>query len=411
MYPPNQSYDDEPSVLVVDDDLGNLVAFEAVLESLICRPVRALSGSDAVERTRDADFAAIIMDVRMPGLDGYAAASFIRQNPRSASTPILFVSDHDDLDVAQLTGLYGNTGHVDSLQKPFAPEILRAKITWWLELFHREQHVQALELAIHRAQAQARSKDDVLAMVAHDLSGALTAINLSTAKLRREAMGSGADSKLLGTVERHVELVRHNAHRMTMIVADLLDNVRIASGTLRLDVGLHAFEDIVAQAVDLLRPLAEQKSIEMVVRGDGSRSVACDRDRMLQVLSNLLGNALKFTPSTGRIEIEMTSLDDALVVCVRDTGPGIASDELPLVFQKYWQGRSEVARAGVGLGLAIAKEIVLAHQGRIWVASDPGAGSRFWFSMPCARVTQSPQVETPRDERPRVETLVSEPVA
>jgi signal transduction histidine kinase len=103
---------------------------------------------------------------------------------------------------------------------------------------------------------------------------------------------------------------------------------------------------------------------------------------MLQVLSNLVGNAVKFTPTGGRVEIETAGSADTVVVCVRDTGPGITSDELPRVFQKYWLGERQPARKGLGLGLAIAKEIVLAHHGRIWVESQPGEGSRFFFSIP-----------------------------
>src|SRR6266567_1650389 len=121
-----------PPVLVVDDNPGNLLALEAVFESLNCRVVRARSGSDAVERCRAEEFAAIIMDVRMPGLDGYAATSFIRQDPRSARTPILFMTAHDDVDLAELTRTYGQSGHVDSLRKPCDVDVLRSKVRWWL---------------------------------------------------------------------------------------------------------------------------------------------------------------------------------------------------------------------------------------------------------------------------------------
>src|SRR3954452_12257299 len=103
------------AVLVVDNDAGNLLAMESLLEPLRCRGVIAHSGSEAIEQTRNDDFAAILMHVRMPGLDGYATGSFIRQNPRSAQTPILFISGADDVDVATLTRLYGNTGQVDWL--------------------------------------------------------------------------------------------------------------------------------------------------------------------------------------------------------------------------------------------------------------------------------------------------------
>jgi signal transduction histidine kinase len=156
-----------------------------------------------------------------------------------------------------------------------------------------------------------------------------------------------------------------------------------------MDLAEHAFEPIVTQAVELLQPLADQKGIRLAASMGRTGTTLCDRDRMLQVLSNLIGNAIKFTPAGGRVDVDVTGNTDAIVVCVRDTGPGIAPDDLPRLFQKYWQGNRQAHQSGVGLGLAIAKEIVLAHQGRIWADSQPGDGSRFFLSIPRAPVTHS----------------------
>src|SRR4029078_4083716 len=127
-----------PVVLVVDNDPRNLFAMEAVLRPLACRIEVARSGSEAIDRTRAEDFAAILMDVRMPGLDGSAAGSFIRQNPRSARTPILFISGADDTDVVRLTEQYGNAGQGDSRQKPLAVGEPRSKVTDWLREFQSD---------------------------------------------------------------------------------------------------------------------------------------------------------------------------------------------------------------------------------------------------------------------------------
>jgi len=110
---------------------------------------------------------------------------------------------------------------------------------------------------------------------------------------------------------------------------------------------------------------------------------------------------IKFTPAGGRVDVDVTGNTDAIVVCVRDTGPGIAPDDLPRLFQKYWQGNRQAHQSGVGLGLAIAKEIVLAHQGRIWADSQPGDGSRFFISIPRAPVTHSGSKRSSRHD-PRV---------
>jgi signal transduction histidine kinase len=378
----SESLGSVPSILVVDDDPKNLITLEAVLEDLSCRVVRADSGSKAIARSRVEKFAAIIMDVRMPGLDGYATASFIRQDPLSACTPILFITAHEDIDVDEFTRIYGNTGQVDSLRKPFEPTVLCSKVRWWLDHFRKGMQLYELEQAMDAARMESRTKDDLLSIVAHDLKGPLCAMQLSLERLRAETADDVDIAAYMTSVRSRVDRALRGIHAMTTIVDDLLDNARIESGTLHMHLSPQPLAGIVAQAVDLLQPLADQKGVALVRSGDDPGVVVCDRDRMLQVLSNLIGNGVKFTLAGGRVEIETVGLADAVRVCVADTGRGITSDELPRLFQKYWQGNRKEHQKGIGLGLAIAKEIVLAHQGRIWAESQPGEGSRFFFSVP-----------------------------
>jgi signal transduction histidine kinase len=373
---------DQPAVLVVDDDAGSLVAVQALLDSLDCRVVAARSGAEAVQRTRTDDFAAIIMDVRMPDLDGFAAASFIRQHRRSAAAPILFVSG-EDLDVAALTQRYGNTGHVDSLCKPIDIATFRSKIAAWLDLHRSRRQVRELEDAVDAARTEARSKEEVLAMVAHDLRGPLSALKLSTDAVRRQVAAGVDEGKLWPTVRRHFDLADRTIGRMVRMVDDLLDGARIQSTGISLELQLHDFDEIVAQTLELLSPLAEEKNLRLGAdRRTTMGPVLCDRDRMLQVLSNLTGNAIKFTQPGGSIQIEATSSKDEIEVCVRDTGDGIAPDQLPHMFEKYWQAHRDGRTSGLGLGLTIVRGIVVAHGGRIWVTSQPGQGSQFFFSIP-----------------------------
>jgi signal transduction histidine kinase len=375
-----------PAVLIVDNDPGNLLALESVLDRLGCRIVVARSGTEAIALASADHFAAILMDVRMPGLDGYATGSFIRQHPQSAHTPILFISAQDDVDVARLTRLYGETGQVDSIQKPVAPEVLRSKVRTWLQLFQNDQRVHELEQAMSFVQGDARRKTDILAMVAHDLKSPLSAIGVSVGTLRRQTQRNElAISKLLVSVTHHLDLVDRSVARMNAMVRDLLHAARMDSGPLELDLTLEQMHDVVEQALGLLHPLAEQNQIGIKYdRGEPDAAVMCDRDRVLQVLSNLLGNAVKFTAPGGTVEVELArSTDQNVIVCVSDTGPGIAPDQVPFVFEKYWQGTHTSRRQGTGLGLAIAREIVNAHNGKIWVESRLGSGSRFYFSLPC----------------------------
>jgi signal transduction histidine kinase len=378
-------------ILVVDNDPGNVLAMESILMSLPCRIVTANSGREAIRRTHEEDFAAILMDVCMPTLDGYATSSFIRQHPRSAHTPILFISGRDEIDVVRLTRVYGNTGQVDSIQKPVEPAILRAKVNGWLQLFRKDQQVRELEEALATVTVDAGRKDDTVAMVAHDVKGALSALGLSAGNLARVAARLTDDPKLLATLKRHCDLVERTVHVMTDITTNVLETARAEAGALQLDLASYPMDDIIAQAIELLQPLADQKSVSLSFEGEkDGRSIVCDRDRMLQVLSNLLGNAVKFTLQGGRIQVQVARSTAELIICVCDTGPGIPRDQIPFVFDKYWQGRRETGRKGVGLGLAIAKAIVLAHHGRIWVESEPGKGSRFLFALPSAQAILVP---------------------
>jgi len=360
----------KPAVLVVDNDAGTLVAIQALLDPLDCRVATARSGVEAVERARTEAFAAIVMDVRMPGLDGFAAASFIRQHPRSSATPILFFSG-EDLDLSTLTQRYGHRGRIDSVRKPIDAGVFRSKIDVWLDLYRSRRHVNQLEQAVDAAETEARSKDDVLAMVAHDLRGPLSALKTSFAAVRRKVEAGVGDGELWDSVRHHFDLGDRVVDRMSRVVNDLVDGARVGSTGFLLDLHPQSVDEIVAQTVELLSPLAEQRAIRIQTRQRGTMGQAlCDRDRILQVLSNLTGNAIKFTPPGGHIVIDVGSREDQIELCVSDTGPGIAPDQLPHIFDKYWQGNRETGPRGLGLGLTIAKEIIVAHRGRIWVTSQ-----------------------------------------
>jgi signal transduction histidine kinase len=369
--------------LVVDNDAGNLLAMEAILMSLPCRIVVAQSGREAIRRTQEEDFAAILMDVCMPTLDGYATGSFIRQHARSACTPILFISGRDEIDVVRLTRLYGNTAQVDAIQKPVEPAVLRAKVNGWLQLFRKDRRVHELEEAIASVTADVRRNNDAIAMVAHDVQGPLSALGLSAGNLARLGGRTTDDERFRAAVKKHCELVDRAVHVLTNMMTNVLETARVEAGALQLDLGSYPINDIVSQATDLLRPLADQKAVSLEFNpSEDGPTIVCDRDRILQVLSNLLGNAVKFTPQGGRVEIGVERSNQELIICVGDTGRGIPRDHLQFVFDKYWQGQRGTGRRGVGLGLAIAKTIVLAHHGRIWVQSEPEKGSHFLFSVP-----------------------------
>lgn len=236
---------------------------------------------------------------------------------------------------------------------------------------------RALDEERERLRQAVRSRDDLVAIVSHDLKNPLTAITLSAAQLRREVVRADAtrSDRLLDSVERA-------AHRMTRLIVDLLAIAKIEAGQLRVLAAEIDARTLVDEAVEAIRPLAEHRSIELVVEGPAEVAlVACDRERILQVLENLLGNAVKYTPERGTIRVALELVGEHARITVADDGPGIGADAIRHVFDRFWQGPGRT-KPGAGLGLAIAKGIVDAHRGQMGVVSDVGRGSSFWFTLP-----------------------------
>jgi signal transduction histidine kinase len=225
------------------------------------------------------------------------------------------------------------------------------------------------------AETLARAREDVLGVVAHELRNPLSVISGAAQLLVDEPLTPAVRARLGDTSERAVK-------HMNRLIEDLLDAVRLQSGTLSLDLETVSVADVVRQTDDTFRPLAAQKKIGFQVEcPHGLGLVRADPVRLAQVLGNLIGNALKFTPMSGVVTIRCGALPDRAVFEVADTGRGIDHEHLQHVFQDFWQARKG-DRRGVGLGLAIAKAIVEAHGGEISVRSTPGVGSTFRFTLP-----------------------------
>jgi signal transduction histidine kinase len=227
------------------------------------------------------------------------------------------------------------------------------------------------------AELTARTREEVLGVVAHDLRNPLHLIMATTEMLEEPGLPPERRRELLAVTMRAVKHMRR-------LVADLLDAVRIQAGRLSLDFEAMTIGAIVDQTEEMYRPLAAEQGLTLEVRAlDRPRRVRVDRGRIQQVLGNLLGNALKFTPAGGTVTLEATAGNDSAMFRVRDTGVGIPADRLPHVFDQFWQG-SPGDRRGVGLGLAIAKAVVEAHGGTISAESEPGKGSVFTLRLPLA---------------------------
>ncbi len=228
----------------------------------------------------------------------------------------------------------------------------------------------------HDAQQATGARDHVLAVVAHDLRNPLGTVLMASEMLLEVA----ADDHN----RKHVQIIRRSADRMNRLIQDLLDVTSIESSKLQVEARPQNIRPLIEEAVAMLRPLAAGRSIVLESEVDDDLPLALfDGARILQVISNLVGNAIKFTPERGRIGIRCEQSGNEVRVAVIDTGPGIPTEQLPHLFGQFWQARS-TDRRGIGLGLSIAKGIVEAHRGTIWVESEQGVGSTFYFTVPVA---------------------------
>jgi PAS domain S-box-containing protein len=228
------------------------------------------------------------------------------------------------------------------------------------------------------AQEALRAREDLLAIVSHDLRNPLGVVLASSALLLKSSLPPEKDER----ARRQVEAIQRAGHRMNRLIRDLLDFASIQGGRLAISRREHDAGELLGVVVDTLEPLAVQKSLQVCKElGLGQLPVWCDHDRMIQALSNVLGNAIKFTPDGGTIRVGIERDGDGVRFFVADTGPGIPADERDHVFDRYFQARRR-NREGIGLGLSIAKGIVDAHGGRIWVESEEGKGCTFFVAMP-----------------------------
>jgi signal transduction histidine kinase len=233
------------------------------------------------------------------------------------------------------------------------------------------------EAAERKARIAAEMRNDLLAIVSHDLRAPLSAITMAASMLS-EAVRLRDDAKSL---VRFSGVIERNGLRMAGMLGDLLDFEGLRGGGLAVHPAAHGAAPVVDEIAEMFRSAASAKSVGLESKCADGATGWFDRDRTLQVLSNLVGNAIKFTPAGGTISVHAELLADAIRFVVRDTGPGIPLDHLPHVFERYWQAK-RTDRRGIGLGLAIAKGLVEAQGGSVSVESVPGEGATFSFTLP-----------------------------
>lgn len=361
--------EDRLAILVVDDVEANLVAMEALLADIDCDVVRASSGNEALRLLLKRDFAAILLDVQMPEMDGYEVARLARMDPRSKDIPIIFVTATSETEENVFRGY--DSGAVDVLYKPVNRHVLRSKVKVFLEL-ERSRRKLAEEVEAHRRTLAELESFNY--SVSHDLRAPLRPIHGFSTTLLEEHGGKLDDDgrRLLGRI-------RSAAERMDRIIDDLLRLSQVSRARPEprpLDLGELASAVIAdIRADDPGRRVEVVIAPEMKTRGDA---------HLLRVaLDNLLRNAWKFTSKTPepRIEVGSTTNGQETVFFVADNGVGFEQAHADRLFRAFQRLHSANEFDGTGIGLAIVKRVIDHHGGRIWVEAAPQRGARFSFTL------------------------------
>ncbi len=355
----------EHEILVVDDDADVRASFVAILEASDYRVRQATDGKGCLAAVSERAPALILLDVSMPGMDGFETLRHLRAG-KHRDVPVMLLTGNR-LDPESIgSGL--ELGAEEYLPKPVRPGELTARIRALLHLSAARRELEAI-------------KRDQTAMLVHDLKQPLAII-----ALRAEFV---ADESTDPELVRSGHAIRAACRQMEQLVNSVLEMSRVEAGQLTLHRGPCALEELLGEVVEQFRGLAERRGITLASSTvlDGL-SLELDRTKIVQVLQNLIGNALKFTPSGGRIDVRARVAGHEVSIAVEDTGSGISAAEAAEVFVKWQQTKAGRAQGGAGLGLTIARAIVEAHGGRIGAGerSDGQRGARFWFVLPAPAI-------------------------
>lgn len=353
-------------ILVVDDTPDNCLLIQAILQDEGYQVELADSGKEALRLIEQSPPDLVLLDVMMPGMDGYEVTRRIRANPSLPFMPILLTTAYDQPSVAQ--GL--DTGADDFIRKPVHFDELLARVRALLRLKH----------SVDERDQIARQREDFVSRLTHDLRTPLVA-----ADRMLNLMSQGALGDLSSDVQDAIStMIRSNANLLTM-VNTLLEVYRYEAGRKTLVFSPVDLAELAQEVVKELSPLAIDKhlALKLEFNENDNFNAKGDRLELYRVMTNLVGNAIKFTDE-GAVSVRLTRVDTGLVPAVKlevqDTGPGISESDRENLFESFVPGKHK--RSGSGLGLHLTRRIVEAHNGRINVATDLGKGSTFTVYLP-----------------------------
>jgi len=393
-------------ILLVDDRADNLESMEIVLENQGYRFYKATSGKDALKiLLKEEDFSLILLDVRMPIMDGYETAELIYQREKLRFVPIIFITGQDYEDTAMFKGY--QAGAVDYIRKPFNPQILRSKVAVFADLHRKNQllskqeeklrvinddlmrlnaelenRVKERTIQLETANAELKdlnlSKDKFLSVISHDLRNPATALIATSEKLNRDI-----EKLLPSDVKNLTAIIHRTSQKIVEQLNELVDwakkqreKTSFTPKKINLLTGMN-------EALELLKANAAQKEIQLINKVIHTIYVHADSLMLRSILQNVVTNAIKYTPQHGFITITAEENDNVVEICVSDTGIGMSEETKDKLFaQLSPSSKGTNNERGSGLGLMLVKDFVTQHGGHIYVESIEGEGTCFKFTIP-----------------------------
>lgn len=366
-------------ILIVDDKEENLISLRAFLEKSGIDVDQASSGEEALKKVLKNVYSLIILDVQMPGMDGFEVAENIMGFSKAKDTAILFLSAVN-IDKQFITKGY-LAGAVDYITKPFDPDILLLKIKTFNRLFDQTQQLnrmqRELEKEIEQRKELESKKDEFISIASHELKTPLTSVRGYIQLIERMLNKEPGHPHLLSYIAK----ARSQINKLGELVADLLDVSKIASGKMDFSIMPFRFDKMASEVVSNLQHIHQDyifisdNFFEITINGDEMR--------LEQVMVNFLTNAIKYSPEGKEIHIKMALINNELWVYVTDFGIGISKELQDQLFEKYFRVEETSVRfQGLGIGLFICSEIINRHHGHCGVESEIGKGSTFYFSIP-----------------------------